>query len=130
MKVEIKLKTNSRSEFIDITSAVNQGIDKMGVKEGFAVIYCPHTTAAVTINESADPDVQGDIIMMLDKIVPQSGEYKHREANSAAHIKSSIIGPSETVLIEEGRLSLGTWQGVFFCEFDGPRQRRVVLYVR
>jgi len=130
MKVEIKLKTNSRSEFIDITSAVNQGIDKMGISEGFAVIYCPHTTAAITINESADPDVQEDIIMMLDKLIPKSGGYKHREANSAAHIKSSIIGPSETVLIEEGKLSLGTWQGIFFCEFDGPRQRKVLLYVK
>ena len=122
-----KYQTRSKIEFIDITSQVQGVIDKSGIKEGVCYVYVPHTTAAVTINENADPDVIRDIITKLNEIVPLNGNYRHTEGNSAAHIKASIIGASESVFIKDGRLILGTWQSIFFCEFDGPRSRRVFI---
>lgn len=123
--MEFSVRTNRRSEFINITREVENLVHESGVTDGLCVVYVPHTTAAVTINEGADPDVPGDIIMELDKRIPWSDGYAHGEGNSAAHIKTSLVGPSETIIIQNGKLRLGTWQKVFFCEFDGPRTRRV-----
>ncbi|MBP1714870.1 MAG: secondary thiamine-phosphate synthase enzyme [Deltaproteobacteria bacterium] len=122
---EFPVRTRNRTEFLDITAQVGKIIQESKVQSGLAVVYVPHTTAAVTINENADPSVQHDILADLNRLVPFSGPYQHTEGNSAAHIKSSLVGPSETLLIENGRLALGTWQGVYFCEFDGPRTRKV-----
>ena len=124
-----QVKTTAQTEFIDITSSVQQGVQKTGVEEGICIIFVPHTTAAVTINENADPSVPQDIVMELNKIVPFEDRYQHREGNSPAHIKASLLGCSQTVLIESGKLVLGTWQGIFFCEFDGPRDRKVHVKV-
>jgi secondary thiamine-phosphate synthase enzyme len=121
--------TRSRSDMIDITGEVTRVLRESGVKEGICHVFVPHTTAAVTINENADPDVPRDILMELDKIIPLSDGYRHSEGNSAAHIKASLVGSSETVLVESGRLILGTWQSIFFCEFDGPRKRKVIVRV-
>ena len=110
---------------IDITSEVNKRIKKSGLQEGICLIYCPHTTAGLTINENADPNVVRDILNGLDRLIPEDCSYLHAEGNSPAHIKSSIVGCSQTVIISSGRLSLGTWQSIFFCEFDGPRTRSV-----
>lgn len=126
---EVKVQTNSRSEMIDITSLVEAAISEKKVQSGICIIFTPHTTAAVTINENADPDVPRDIITALERAFPQSGHYRHREGNSPAHVKSSLIGASEVVLIEAGQLVLGTWQSIFFCEFDGPRSRKVFLSI-
>lgn len=127
MLSDINIKTRSQIEFIDITSQVQGVIDKSGIKEGVCYVYVPHTTAAVTINENADPDVIRDIITKLNEIVPLNGNYRHTEGNSAAHIKASIFGASETVFIKDRRLVLGTWQSIFFCEFDGPRSRKAFI---
>jgi secondary thiamine-phosphate synthase enzyme len=121
----LHVKSTKRTEFIDITRLVQVVIQGARMKEGICIIFVPHTTAAVTINENADPSVPRDIQMELNKIIPFEGPYQHTEGNSAAHIKSSLIGTSETVLVESGKLLLGTWQGIFFCEFDGPRSREV-----
>ncbi len=110
---------------IDVTDIVSSAVDKSGVKNGICVIFIPHTTAAVTINENADPDVQRDIVYEINKIVPFNDGYRHSEGNSAAHLKSSIFGASLNVIINESRLLLGTWQGIYFCEFDGPRSREM-----
>lgn len=126
---EINIRTNSRTEMIDITNLVQVAINEKKVKSGICVVFAPHTTAAVTINENADPDVPRDIISALEKAVPQSANYRHTEGNSPAHVKSSLLGVSELVLIEDGRMVLGTWQSIFFCEFDGPRQRKVLVSV-
>ena len=126
---EISVSTNSRVEFIDITGEVENIVRESRVSSGVCYIYIPHTTAAVTINENADPSVRRDIISELGKIVPFDDNYSHYEGNSAAHIKSSMIGSSEVVMIEGGRLLLGTWQGIYFCEFDGSRRRRVIVKV-
>jgi secondary thiamine-phosphate synthase enzyme len=126
---EIDIRTNSRTEMIDITNLVQVAINEEKVKSGICVVFSPHTTAAVTINENADPDVPRDIIFALEKAVPQSANYRHTEGNSPAHVKSSLLGASELVLIEDGRMVLGTWQSIFFCEFDGPRQRKVLVSV-
>jgi len=123
------VKTHSRFEMIDITREVTSVLEKTGVKEGACYVFVPHTTAAVTINENADPDVPRDILMELDKTIPLSDNYLHMEGNSAAHIKASLFGASEVVLVEGGTLVLGTWQSLFFCEFDGPRTRRVAVRV-
>ena len=123
-----QVKTSRRTDLVDITRSVQEAVRKSGVKEGVCFVFVPHTTAAVTINENADPSVLEDIKMSLDKIVPFEGPYRHLEGNSPAHIRSSLIGCSQTVLVESGKLVLGTWQGIFFCEFDGPRSRKV--YVR
>ena len=124
---EISLKTHSRVEMIDITAAVQKAVGEEKIEEGICLVYTPHTTAAVTINENADPDVPRDIIAALEKAVPFSANYRHAEENSAAHVKSSLVGASEMVIIENGRLVLGTWQSIFFCEFDGPRTRRFIV---
>lgn len=126
---KIEIKTHSRAEFIDITLEVSKITQKQGVKEGICYVYVPHTTAAVTINENADPSVRKDIIHELNKIVPWDGPYTHREGNAAAHIKSTIVGASVSIPVSEGRLALGTWQGVYFCEFDGPRHREVFVQI-
>lgn len=124
------VRTPARDAFIDITSKVQKVISDAGVAEGTATVYVPHTTAGVTINENADPDVIHDILAALDKAVPWSESfYQHVEGNSAAHLKSSMMGCNTTVPISGGRLTLGTWQSVFFCEFDGPRNRRCMVTV-
>ncbi len=123
----IEVKTQAREELVDITARVRKELVSSGVKDGTCYVYVPHTTAAVTINESADPSVKEDILMTLRKIVPDSLAYRHSEGNSPAHVKASLIGSSIKVIIEDGQLSLGTWQGIFFCEFDGPRNRRVFI---
>jgi len=124
-----QVKTSGKIDFIDITQLVQETVEKIGVKEGICFIYVPHTTAAVTINENADPSVCKDIIMELNKIVPFEDRYQHLEGNSPAHIKASLLGPSQALIVESGRLALGTWQGIFLCEFDGPRSRKVYVKV-
>lgn len=119
------VKTSARNDFKDITREVAQALAATGVSEGVCVVYVPHTTAGVTINENADPAVRLDIEAALDRIVPWNGPYKHAEGNSAAHVKASLVGFSATIPVRGGRLVLGTWQGVYFCEFDGPRTRNV-----
>lgn len=123
----ISIKSSSRQQFIDITSLVQGTIDKLGIKEGLCIVYVPHTTAGITINEDADPDVIDDIGRYLDRLVPVTGDFRHVEGNSPAHIKSSLIGHSVTIPVEDGKLLLGRWQGIFFCEFDGPRSRQVIV---
>jgi secondary thiamine-phosphate synthase enzyme len=124
---EISVQTHSRLEMIDITAAVQKAAHEEKIESGIALVYTPHTTAAVTINENADPDVPRDILAALDRAIPLSANYRHAEGNSAAHVKSSLVGASELVIIENGRLVLGTWQSIFFCEFDGPRSRKVLV---
>ena len=126
---EINIRTNSPVEMIDITASIQTAVNEKNVRNGYCIVFTPHTTAAVTINENADPDVPLDIVSALEKAVPHNAHYRHSEGNSPAHVKSSLVGASETVLIENGRLVLGTWQSVFFCEFDGPRSRRVIIKV-
>jgi secondary thiamine-phosphate synthase enzyme len=126
---EISLQTHSRVEMIDITAAVQKIAGEGKIEEGICLVYTPHTTAAITINENADPDVPRDILAALDRAVPFSANYRHAEGNSAAHVKSSLVGASELVIIENGRLVLGTWQSIFFCEFDGPRSRKVLISI-
>lgn len=125
----ININTKSSEEFVDITSLVAQKVKESGVKEGIATVFIPHTTAAVTINENADPSVVKDIIASLDRIIPPRENYSHMEGNSHAHIKSSLIGSSRQVIIQDGRLRLGTWQGIYFCEFDGPRNRQAWIKI-
>jgi secondary thiamine-phosphate synthase enzyme len=126
---EISVETHSRVEMIDITASVQKSIREEKIEKGICLVYTPHTTAAITINENADPDVPRDILAALDRAVPLSVNYRHAEGNSAAHVKSSLVGASELVIIENGRLVLGTWQSVFFCEFDGPRTRKVLISI-
>ena len=126
---EIRVSTKSRTELVDITSQVQDVVRESRVLDGICHVYVPHTTAGITINEDADPSVRQDILMELNKMVPFEDNYKHLEGNAAAHIKASIVGSSETILVEGGRLLLGTWQGIFFCEFDGPRNRRVLTRI-
>ena len=126
---KVDIKTSSRVDFQDITSVVNDIVAKSGVESGVCYIFVPHTTAGVMVNEHADPDVVKDIIMQLDAMVPQHDGYRHREGNSPAHIKATLIGDSETLFIEENRLVLGTWQGIFFGEFDGPRNRHIYVKI-
>ena len=123
----LNVKSGSKTELIDITSQVRDAVSSAGVTEGICMIYVPHTTAAVTINESADPSVKRDILMVLNDVVPWKADYRHAEGNSPAHVKSTLTGASELVAVEDGKLVLGTWQGIFFCEFDGPRSRKVHL---
>jgi secondary thiamine-phosphate synthase enzyme len=124
-----QVRTSAQTEFIDITGSVQEAVKKTGVKDGICIIFIPHTTAAVTINENADPCVVHDILMELNKMIPFEDHYRHSEGNSPAHIKASLVGCSEIVFVESGKLVLGTWQGIFFCEFDGPRSRRVHVKV-
>lgn len=123
----LNVKSRHRNEFIDITARVEEMLRESGIKNGVCYIYVPHTTAGITINEGADPSVQHDILSTLSSLIPHEGGYHHMEGNSDAHIKSSLVGASQYVIVEEGKLMLGTWQSVFFCEFDGPRHRRVAL---
>ena len=125
--VEFTIQTAGRSDFVDLTVRVQDAVAQLDVNDGVILVYVPHTTAAVTINEGADPDVVRDIDMELNKIVPWQDGYRHAEGNSAAHIKTSLVGSSELVIVVGGRLNLGTWQKIWFCEFDGPRRRRVQL---
>jgi len=118
------VRTVKRSEMIDVTDRVAAIVSKLGVKEGMAIVSVPHTTAACTINENADPDVRHDMLRKLEELIPKrEGYYRHNEGNSDSHVKSSLVGTTVTVLIESGELLLGTWQGIYFCEFDGPRDR-------
>ena len=126
-KMKISVKSRQKTELIDITRDVENALAPANIKDGFCFLYVPHTTAAVTINESADPSVKADILMILNQIIPWQAGYGHMEGNSPAHIKSSLIGASEWVAVENGRLVLGTWQGIFFCEFDGPRNRTLQI---
>jgi secondary thiamine-phosphate synthase enzyme len=126
---EIQVKTTTRNELVDITPQGEKVVEESGVTEGICVLVVPHTTAAVTVNENADPSVKADIIAKLSELAPEGDRYRHMEGNADAHIKAVIVGSSETLLVRGGRLSLGTWQGVFFCEFDGPRTRRVIIRV-
>ncbi len=128
--MELKVKSGSRTQLIDITSDVQAALREAGVRDGLCMIYVPHTTAAVTINENADPTVKSDILKILNQVIPFEANYGHMEGNSAAHIKSTLVGASELVAVRKGKLQLGTWQGLFFCEFDGPRRRRVHLHMR
>ena len=125
----LTVNTRSQTELVDITAEVGRMVAKSGVRQGLCMVYVPHTTAGVTINESADPSVRADLLMVLNQMVPWKADYRHLEGNSPAHIKSSLVGTSQTVAIENGTLVLGTWQGIFFCEFDGPRQRSVHLRI-
>ena len=124
-----QLRTSTQTEFVDITRSVQEAVKKTGVEDGICIIFIPHTTAGVTINENADPSVIQDIIMELNKIVPLKDPYRHMEGNSPAHIKVSLVGCSQIVFVESRKLLLGTWQGIFFCEFDGPRSRKVFVKV-
>ena len=127
MLKEFSIRTNQQIEFVKITGQVQKLLDESGVQEGICHVYIPHTTAGITINEGADPDVVRDMTMELNKIVPFEDGYLHAEGNTAAHIKASMMGSSVGVIIESGKLVLGTWQAIFFCEFDGPRTRRVLI---
>jgi len=129
MKTDFSVKTNNRSELLDITAEVKRHIANAKISDGICIIYIPHTTAAVCINENADPSVRSDVSNILDKLIPEDEAYAHTEGNSDAHAKASIMGSSRIVLIENGALVLGTWQGIYFCEFDGPRNRKVILKV-
>ena len=126
---QLRVKSSSRTEFVDITAGVQRLVAESGVRSGICYVYVPHTTSAITINENSDPNVGRDILKELNKVIPFDDQYGHSEGNSAAHIKSSLMGVSKAIMVEEGRLALGTWQAIFFCEFDGPRDRRVQVKV-
>ncbi len=126
---KISVKTNSRIELTDITDKVQAAVSKNRVKDGVCFVFCPHTTAGITINENADPSVRSDIINTLNKLVPENAGYAHAEGNSDSHIKSSLFGSTLTIFIEDGNLAFGSWQGIFFCESDGPRSREVWVKV-
>jgi secondary thiamine-phosphate synthase enzyme len=130
MLTTLTVRTGARTEFIDLTLQVAEVVRTSGVAEGLCHLFVPHTTAAITINENADPTVPADILMVLNKIISEREAYRHREGNSPAHIKASLVGPALTVVITGGKLLLGTWQGIFFCEFDGPRTRKVHVKIR
>jgi secondary thiamine-phosphate synthase enzyme len=123
----INVKSKSRIEFIDITEMVQDVVKDSGITKGVCFLFVPHTTAGITVNEGADPSVQRDILNSLNRLIPHEANYFHREGNADAHIKSTLVGTSAHVIVEEGKLLLGTWQSVFFCEFDGPRHRRVAV---
>lgn len=125
----VTIKTKSRTEFIDVTDEIAKIIKESSVKNGICTIFVPHTTAGITINEGADPSVKRDILTTLNRVIPFEGDYQHSEGNSPAHIKSTLTGVSISLIIEDGKLILGTWQSIFFCEFDGPRHRRVVVKI-
>jgi secondary thiamine-phosphate synthase enzyme len=127
--LEFSVRSGTRTEFIDVTCRVQEAVGDSNAKEGICIVFCAHTTAGMTINENADPSVCADILMELNKRIPSDDGYRHAEGNSAAHIKSSIVGSSVTVPVSAGRLLLGTWQGLYLCEFDGPRTRRVLVTV-
>ena len=130
MMQEFSVRTRSQTEFVAITRQVQEALNQAGMTSGICTVFVPHTTAGVTINENADPDVQRDILAELNKVIPFDDNYRHGEGNSAAHIKATLVGSSVSVPVEGGRLQLGTWQGLYFCEFDGPRSRRVWVHAR
>ncbi len=128
---EFRVSTHSRNEMVDVTEQVQAAVREAGIQNGETVVFCPHTTAAITINENADPDVVHDVLLALGEMVPRSNPgFRHSEGNSDAHTKSSLVGGSKQVLVKDGSLVLGTWQAIYFCEFDGPRSRRVIVQVR
>ncbi len=127
MKVEIPVPTTQRTQMINVSREISRVVQEKGWRNGLLTVFVPHTTAAVTINENADPDVQRDMLYEINKVIPFDDGFHHFEGNSAAHIKSSLFGVSEQIIVTEGALQLGTWQGIYFCEFDGPRQRRLWL---
>lgn len=130
MVIKCKLQTHKRDEMIEITREVLEIVNNEKVNNGYVIVYCPHTTAGITINENADPDVVHDMLMRLDEVYPWNHpKYRHLEGNSASHLKASTVGSSQTVFIENGNLLLGTWQGIYFCEFDGPRERTYYVKV-
>ncbi len=129
MLKKIEISTSKRIEFLDITLIVSNIVSESNIKDGICLVYVPHTTCGLTINEHADPSVVSDIINHLSKLVPHNSDYKHLEGNSDAHIKASIFGSSLSVIISNGKLLLGTWQGIFLCEFDGPRKRNVYIKI-
>ena len=127
---EFTLKTSARNQFVEITDRVREAVVASGVRSGLCVVYCPHTTAAITVNENADPDVVHDMLLYLNRTVPKEQPgFRHAEGNSDSHIKASLVGPSVTLVVNDGDLVLGRWQGVYFCEFDGPRTRTVMVQV-
>jgi len=129
--MDFTISTKDRNQMVDITSRVRLAVEQSEITNGDVIVYCPHTTAAITINENADPDVPHDILLTLNELIPHHiAGYRHCEGNSDAHCKSSLLGCSEQVLLKNKSLSLGTWQGIFFCEFDGPRTRRVIVQIR
>lgn len=123
----LTVPTHAREELVDITAQVEDAVRRSGIRDGLAVVFSTHTTAAITINENADPDVPRDMLHWLRTRIPQNGEFRHGEGNADAHLKTSLFGLSQTVIVDEGRLVLGTWQGIFLAEFDGPRTRRVLV---
>lgn len=127
---EINISTKRRTDFVDCTSRISEAVSGWDMQSGVVNVFVPHTTAGVTINENADPDVMADIEGILDKLVPWRDGYRHAEGNAAAHMKASIVGSSVQIIVENARLKLGTWQGVYFCEFDGPRRRRIWIAER
>ncbi len=128
---EFSVRSTSRNQMIDITSQVADVVKESGIEQGEVAVFCPHTTGGITINENADPDVVHDLLMTLEQIFPKDRPgYRHYEGNSDSHVKSMLVGASERVLIQDGKMVLGTWQDLYFCEFDGPRTRRVIVQVR
>ena len=127
MLIKLNVDTAEHTQMVDITGLIQKAVEESGVRAGICTVFVPHTTAAVTINENADPDVVRDFMAELNKIVPWEDGYRHLEGNSAAHLKASLIGFSQQVIIEKGKLALGTWQGIYFCEYDGPRSRSVYV---
>lgn len=127
MIANIDISTNKRTELIDITPRIRELVKKSKIEEGFCFVFAPHTTAGLTINENADPDVQRDILKSINNLIPFENAYQHSEGNSAAHIKASLIGSSKNIIIKDSELLLGRWQAIFFCEFDGPRKRNVII---
>jgi secondary thiamine-phosphate synthase enzyme len=126
---EITVRTGRRTEFVDVTDAVAREVEESGIAEGICQVFVPHTTAGVTINENADPAVVRDMLAILEDLIPQRGDYTHAEGNSDAHVKASLVGSSVTVPVVRGELVLGTWQGIYFCEFDGARSRKLLVHV-
>lgn len=125
----IEVRTRAREEFVDLTAQMERIVAASGIREGVCLVTVPHTTAGVTVNESADPDVRADLAMVLRRIVPDAFPYAHGEGNSPAHVKAALVGSSTSLVVEDGRLRLGTWQGIFFCEFDGPRSRQAWVQI-
>ena len=130
MTKRISVPTTSKTELVNITSEIEKIVEASGVKEGICWVFVPHTTAGITINEGADPSVKRDILSQLDKLIPLRERYQHLEGNAPAHIKTSMVGSSQTLIIERGKLLLGTWQSVYLCEFDGPRHRKIIIKVK
>ena len=125
---EFQVRTSARNQFVEITDEVRQAVTSSGIHAGFCVVYCPHTTAAITVNENADPDVVHDMRLYLNRTIPKEQPgFRHGEGNSDSHIKASLVGPSVTLVINDGDVVLGRWQGIYFCEFDGPRSRTVMV---